>query len=50
MKIILLLLDEKQEDSEQHGCFSLGFIHHPIQLFPPFTIATAREGFNTLFL
>ena len=34
MKIILLLLDEKQGDSEQHGCFSLGFIHHPIQLFP----------------
>lgn len=31
MEIILLLLGDKQGDSEQHGCFSLVFIHHPIQ-------------------
>ena len=32
MKIILLLLDEKQGDSEQHGCFSLVLFtpSHPI--------------------
>ena len=34
MEIILLLLGKKQGDSEQHKCFSLVFIHHPIQLFP----------------
>ena len=34
MEIILLLLGEKQGVSEQHKCFSLVFIHHPIQLFP----------------
>ena len=53
MKIILLLLDEKQGDSEQHGCFSLVFIHptspsHPINA-RQFTSATELEGFDILF-
>ena len=34
MEIILLLLGTKWGNSEQHECFSLVFIHHPIQLFP----------------
>ena len=34
MEIILLLLGKKQDDSIQHECFSLVFIHHPIQHFP----------------
>lgn len=34
MEIILLLLGNKRGDNGQHGCFSLVFTHHPIQLFP----------------
>ena len=34
MEIILLLLGNKQGDSEQHKCFHWYYLHHPIQLFP----------------